>query len=173
MGFIDSYKRLEKLCSEMYGDNHGLSAYIDEMLAKSHGFCFVPGWNEDLKQLKHYRWVRNQIAHEPGCTEKNMCEHGDAKWLDDFYSRIMNQTDPLTLYAKALKPRKSVNTKQSSKTTSPKQTYKANTTSYNRHFTDAPKKRSHKRIGWLAFLILALLLAAVVYLISEFAPQLI
>lgn len=155
----------------MYGDNHGLSAYIDEMLDKSCGSYFVPGWNEDLKRLKRYRWVRNQIAHEPGWTEKNMCERGDAKWLDDFYSRIMNQTDPLTLYAKALKPRKSVNTKQSSKTTSPKQTYKVNTTSYDRRFADAPKKRSHKRIGWLAFLILALLAGAAVYLILEFAPQ--
>ena len=34
MKFIDSYKRLEKLCSEVYGDNHGVSAYIEEMVKK-------------------------------------------------------------------------------------------------------------------------------------------
>lgn len=53
-----------------------------------------------MKNLKHYRWVRNQISHEPGCSEENMCEPEDARWLDRFYSRIMNQTDPLALYRK-------------------------------------------------------------------------
>lgn len=100
MSFIDSYKRLEKLCSEMYGDPHGLSTYIDEMLGKPNDSYYVSGWNEDLKQLKHYRWVRNQIVHEPGCTEENMCEPSDAQWLDHFYSRIMSTNDPLALYHK-------------------------------------------------------------------------
>ena len=34
MGFIESYKRLEKICEEIYGDTqsdtHGVKAYIDE-----------------------------------------------------------------------------------------------------------------------------------------------
>ena len=50
---------------------------------------------------KHYRWVRNQISHEPGCNESNMCELDDEIWLNHFYSRIMNQTDPLSMYRKA------------------------------------------------------------------------
>ena len=107
MGFIDSYKELEKLCSEMYNNNHGLSTYIDEMIKKSNGSHYVSGWNEDLKQLKHYRWIRNRIVHEPGCTEENMCDPDDAQWLDNFYSRIMSVSDPLALYRKA-RDRKSV-----------------------------------------------------------------
>ncbi len=91
MSFIDSYKRLEKLCSEIYSDNHGVSSYIDEMINTPIGARYVPGWDEDLKQLKHYRWVRNQIVHDPGCTEENMCEYGDAQWLDSFRSRIMEE----------------------------------------------------------------------------------
>ena len=55
MSFIDSYKRLEKLCSEIYNDNHGVSSYIDEMINTPIGARYVPGWDEDLKQLKHYR----------------------------------------------------------------------------------------------------------------------
>lgn len=109
MSFIDSYKRLEKLCSEIYSDNHGLSTYIDEMLDTPDGSYYVSGWNEDLKQLKHYRWVRNQIVHEPNCTEENMCEPGDMQWIDNFYSRIMSITDPLALYGKAKSPRKEQN----------------------------------------------------------------
>ncbi len=43
MSFIDSYKRLEKLCDEVYSDNHGLSAYIDEMNNNPNGAYYVPG----------------------------------------------------------------------------------------------------------------------------------
>ena len=101
MSFISSYKHLEKLCGEVFNDNRRISAYIDEMQRAPNGAFYVHSWNEDLKTLKHYRWVRNQIAHEPDCDEQNMCDPSDALWLDDFYSRIMNQTDPLALYRKA------------------------------------------------------------------------
>ena len=101
MSFIEAYKHLEKLCGEVLNDDRRISAYIDEMINKPRGQYIVSGWNEDLKKLKHYRWVRNKITHEPDCTEENMCEPNDTVWLQNFYSRIMNQTDPLTLYAKA------------------------------------------------------------------------
>ena len=101
MGFIDSYKHLEKLCGEVLNDDRRVSAYIDEMLSTPRGSYYVRTWDEDLKNLKHYRWVRNQISHEPGCTEQNMCTRKDELWLDEFYSRIMNQTDPLSLYHQA------------------------------------------------------------------------
>ena len=32
MGFIESYKHLEKLCSEVMRDDRRISAYIDEMM---------------------------------------------------------------------------------------------------------------------------------------------
>ncbi len=101
MGFIDSYKHLEKICGEVLNDDRRVSAYIDEMLSTPRGSYYVRTWDEDLKKLKHYRWVRNQISHEPGCTEKNMCKPEDTLWVDGFYSRIMNQTDPLSLYHQA------------------------------------------------------------------------
>ena len=63
------------------------------------------GWVEDLKCLKHYRWVRNQIVHDPNSSEENMCDLSDAQWIDNFYDRIMKQGDPLAMYQKATKPR--------------------------------------------------------------------
>ena len=102
MSFISSYKHLEKLCGEVMNDRRCISAYIEEMERKPRGAFYVPSWNDDLKALKHYRWVRNQIAHEPDCDEDNMCDEDDVLWLAQFYSRIMNQTDPLTLYRKAI-----------------------------------------------------------------------
>lgn len=104
MGFMESYKHLEKICVEIYEATGGVSAYIDEMSHTTHGSYYVPNWDDDLKRLKHYRWVRNRIAHEPNCTEQNMCESGDIEWLDHFYKRIINQNDPLTLYSMAVKP---------------------------------------------------------------------
>lgn len=105
MGFIDSYKHLEQICGDSLRDSRRVSAYIDEMKNKPSGSYLVKGWDDDLKQLEHYRWVRNRIAHDPGCSEENICKAGDALWLDDFYARIMNQTDPLALYYRAMRLR--------------------------------------------------------------------
>ena len=105
MGFVESYKHLEKLCGEVLNNEKKVSAYIDAMVEIADGALRVPGWDDDLKQLKHYRWTRNKIAHEPNCTEENMCKPADVKWVDGFYDRIMQQTDPLALYRKATSKR--------------------------------------------------------------------
>lgn len=102
MGFIDSYKRLEKICGEIMGNERRVSAYIDEMARIPNGSYYVKEWDEDLKKLKRYRWIRNKIVHDPGCSEENMCDATDTVWIDHFYSRIINQSDPLALYRKAI-----------------------------------------------------------------------
>ena len=103
MGFMDSYKQLEKLCGDMLGEGR-VSAYIKEMSDKPRGAYLVSSWETDLKRLRHCRRIRNRIVHEPDCAEENMCLPEDVKWLDDFYARIMNQTDPLALYYKYTHP---------------------------------------------------------------------
>ena len=150
MSFIDSYKRLEKLCNEIYGDNHGLSSYIDEMINNPSGSRYVAGWDEVLKQLKHYRWVRNQIVHEPDCTEDNMCEPGDAEWLESFHLRIMSASDPLAMYRKARNPQV---------TQKPKQTHS------NKYTYPEYKKTTSKPAGCLTYVMGVLLVVAVVVLI--------
>ena len=107
MGFLDSYKRLERLCRDVMDDDRRLSAYIDEMVRLTDGSRRVSGWDRDLKQLKHYRWVRNQIVHDPDCSEENMCGPEDVRWIEDFHARIMNQTDPLALYRRVTQERES------------------------------------------------------------------
>lgn len=149
MSFIDSYKRLEKLCSEMYGEMHGVSIYIDEMIKNPGGSYFVQGWNEDLKQLKHYRWVRNQIIHEPGCTEENMCVPYDEQWINDFYSRIMATNDPLALYRKARNQRSTENKAATQKTTT---------------YTYPEQRVSKQPIGCFTYLMGILLVAVAVVL---------
>lgn len=152
MSFIASYKHLEKLCGDMLNDRHGVSAYIDEMLNKPRGTYHVGGWDNDLKQLKHYRWVRNQIVHEPSCTEENMCHPKDVDWLNDFYNRIMNQTDPLALYRKAMRP------KPTAKPIARSQNFEPTLSNYSYlTHTARPKKISGKAVGWMVFLFLTVL----------------
>ena len=107
MGFLESYKRLERLCRDVMDDDRRVSAYIDEMIRLTDGSRRVSGWDRDLKQLKHYRWVRNQIVHDPDCSEENMCGPEDVRWIEDFHARIMNQTDPLALYRRVTQERES------------------------------------------------------------------
>ena len=149
MSFIDSYKRLEKLCSEIYGN--GVKSYIEEMSNNPMGSRCVTGWGEDLKKLKHYKWVRNQISHEPDCTEDNMCESNDAEWLDNFRSRIMSGSDPLTLYRKARYPHATQKEKQPQKV---EHTYPRYT-----------QRSAPKTTGCLTYVIGALLVISVVALI--------
>ena len=150
MGFINSYKQLEKLCNEIYGDNHGISSYIDDMSKLTSASYYVSSWDDDLKQLKHYRWIRNQIVHEPNCTEENLCEYEDAKWLENFHSRIMSGTDPLALYRKA---------RSSQVTHKPKQ---AKSTEY--VYTEY-KRTPSKPTGCLTYLVGVLLIIIVIALV--------
>lgn len=105
MSFMTSYKKLEQLCRDITGEERPVSAYIEEMKNTTLGSRYVPGWDDDLKKLKHYRWVRNQIVHETGKTEENMCTSVDVAWLEQFYSRILNRDDPLARYYLVMKQR--------------------------------------------------------------------
>lgn len=99
MGFMNSYKRLDNLCRDMNGV--GVTGYIEDMEHELNGSYYVNGWKSDYSQLKKYRHIRNRIAHENDVDEGNLCSDKDAAWLEDFYQRVIKQTDPLTLCYKA------------------------------------------------------------------------
>ena len=62
------------------------------------GFKYVPTWNGDLKQLKHYRWLRNKIVHEVDADEEKLCKKSDETWINNFTKSLINNKDPLSLY---------------------------------------------------------------------------
>lgn len=95
MGFLEAYKYLDNLCKDMNGI--GVTGYIRDMEQESNGDFYVGGWKKDYLQLKHYRYIRNQIAHENYAHESDMCSFKDTAWLDEFYQHIIGQTDPLAL----------------------------------------------------------------------------
>ena len=154
MCFVDSYKRLEKLLNEVYGDSHGISVYIDEMVNISDGSYYVSDWKQDLKQLKHYRWVRNQIVHEPACTEENMCTPEDIQWINDFYSRVMAANDPLSKYRR-FKQRTKLNDTDDVDTEDV-------------YIEHKYEKTNDKSVGWLTFLAGVLFGSVVTFLVLNF-----
>lgn len=158
MSFIESYKHLDKICGEMFETQYGVSAYIEEMLNNPHGSFLVKGWENDLKQLKHYRWVRNQIVHEPDCYEETMCEVGDDEWLDDFYGRIINQTDPLAMYRKATRPQPVAKSAQNHEPVQLQYTYSEQ--------PDWSKHKSKKVVGWIVFSIIVAIV--LLYLVLKY-----
>ena len=90
---FDEYKRVDRICCDMFSEQQGISRYIAEMEKNSfYGPSAVPSWNRDYRCLKRMRWLRNQIAHETSAAD---CGVEDATWLEEFHIRLLDRRDPL------------------------------------------------------------------------------
>ena len=69
--FFDEYKKLDKLCSEMYGKNSGgVTCYLNDMMTVPvMQRNRIPEWNQTYDRLRELRHIRNQMAHEEGSFE--------------------------------------------------------------------------------------------------------
>ncbi|MDE5593349.1 MAG: hypothetical protein K2I75_05385 [Clostridiales bacterium] len=79
----------------MYSSDEGVSAYIKEM--ESIPFdeqTVVDNWDNVYRQLKHLRWMRNQLAHELDINTE-FCEQDDIDCVVGFYNSILSGVDPL------------------------------------------------------------------------------
>jgi hypothetical protein len=98
--FFEEYKRLDRLCADMFSCQNGVSAYIEQMESEAfQGRRHVPAWDADYKMLKHVRWVRNQIAHDSG--GYLMSGPKDLQDVLEYRQRILLGTDALALLKKA------------------------------------------------------------------------
>lgn len=107
--FFEEYKRLDKLCCDMYQCSNGVTQYIEDM--NTTPFCTVSNWRDDLEQLKRLRHIRNDLAHTQGAFSENLCSQQDIDWIHDFYNRILQQTDPLAMRHRLSSPRKPASAK--------------------------------------------------------------
>ena len=97
--FFEEFKRLDKICREIYGVSQGgVTNYIEDMKSVS---AFeskeIPSWDSDLKFLIKMRHIRNQLSHGIDTMNLPMCGQSDILWLKDFYNRILEQSDPIAL----------------------------------------------------------------------------
>lgn len=96
--FLEAFKRLDKVCREMYMADKGVTSYINDMENVSQFEALsIANWDTDLRRLKQLRHLRNQLSHEVGTLNEDMCTQNDIDWLRTFYKRIFNRTDPLAL----------------------------------------------------------------------------
>ena len=103
--FLDKYKQLESLLRDMLhpqqGSN-GVTEYINIMESTPYREQIsVSNWDETYKELKHLRWVRNQIAHKSSSLP--FSDEEDTVALNDFYESIMQLNDPIASIEKLKK----------------------------------------------------------------------
>lgn len=105
--FFEEFKKLDKLCRELYNAPNGVTHYIDDMKAASWDNCrCIPNWKTDLETLIKLRHIRNHLAHTEGAFNENICTPNDIDWIKNFHQRIMSQSDPLALLNQMLRAKK-------------------------------------------------------------------
>lgn len=96
--FLEEFKRVDKLCREIYDDDRGISSYIDDMKAvPGYESSKIPKWDETLSNLKRLRHIRTQLAHEVGTMNAEMCDRRDIDWLKAFRQSILDTSDPVAV----------------------------------------------------------------------------
>lgn len=113
VAFLETYKRLDKLCQELYDDNKGVTSYIDDLKQQSAiGRRRIPGWDHDLNQLIALRHLRNRLTHEVGTMEKPLCTQEEIEEIETMHQRILSRTDPLAQLRKVLQTTRLRTTRQ-------------------------------------------------------------
>lgn len=95
--FLKDYKKLDELCKQVLGSDRGISEYIDQMQSEGKGCSKVPNWDNDLKELKRLRWMRNRLVHDADSFDMLTVTNEDIFYLKEFRSRILNCEDPFAL----------------------------------------------------------------------------
>lgn len=94
--FQEEYKKLDKLCKDCFSSVDGVSEYIRQLENEQYSLQkFIISWEDDYKMLKHVRWIRNQLSHEVGALQSDICTQEDLCFVINFYDKIINCTDAL------------------------------------------------------------------------------
>ena len=98
---LEEYKYVDKICQEMLGAGKGVTAYIEQLDETPMTVRYwITEWNDEYRQLKHVRWLRNQIAHSTGTVD---CTQFDLEWLKGFHNRLLTQQDILAKAHRVIK----------------------------------------------------------------------
>ncbi|MDE6475211.1 MAG: hypothetical protein K2L70_08945 [Clostridia bacterium] len=99
--FLEEYKRLDKLCKEVLNSNEGISSYICEMeTTPFETTAEISAWDSTYKQLKNFRWMRNQLVHEISLDEE-FCTKEDIDNIKKLYELIFKTQDPLSIASRS------------------------------------------------------------------------
>lgn len=94
--FFEEYKRLDRLCSDIYSCQDEIRQYLENMECQfSAGEKVVPNWMRDYRKLRELRKRRNTLAHN--VSEYQVCTERDIEDVKEFTNRILRRQDPLAL----------------------------------------------------------------------------
>ena len=111
---LEEYKYVDKICQEMLGAGKGVTAYIEQLDKTPVTVRYwITEWNDEYRQLKHIRWLRNQIAHSTGTVD---CTQSDLEWLKGFHNRLLTQQDLLAKAHRVIKESQIQRQQQQAKT---------------------------------------------------------
>ena len=98
---LEEYKYVDAICRDMLGAEKGVTTYIEQLDETPMTVRYwITEWNDEYRQLKHIRWLRNQIAHSTGYVE---CTQSDLDWLKGFHNRLLTQQDLLAKAHRVIK----------------------------------------------------------------------
>lgn len=96
--FFDIFSKVDKLCIDIYQNEHGLADYVEDMRSISLNTVEdIPDWESDLLCLMSLRNIRNSLINTPGAFQEAVCTEEHLEYLEQFYQRILDRQDPMAL----------------------------------------------------------------------------
>ena len=97
LDYLDSYKRLDQLCRDMFRSKDGVTEYINQMDRVISRINSKQDWRNFYSRLKYQRRLRNNLVHN---TEFSECTEEDIDEVEYFFELILKQEDPLACIRK-------------------------------------------------------------------------
>ena len=97
LDYLESYKRLDQLCRDMFRTKDGVTEYINQMDRVISRINSKRDWRNFYSRLKYQRRLRNNLVHNTDCSE---CTEEDIDEIEYFFELILKQEDPLAYIRK-------------------------------------------------------------------------
>lgn len=92
--FLQEYNELDNLIKQYLKSEKGINTYIDVLDALPEEKQFL--YYDDIKKLKHMVWLNQKLDNSEECEVLK----DDVDELINYYTRIINNDDPLRLISK-------------------------------------------------------------------------
>ena len=97
LDYLESYKRLDQLCRDMFRSKDGVTEYINQMDRVISKINSKQDWRNFYSRLKYQRRLRNDLVHNTECLD---CTEEDIDEIEYFFDLILKQEDPLACIRK-------------------------------------------------------------------------
>ena len=90
LDYLESYKRLDQLCRDMFRSKDGVTEYINQMDRVISRINSKEDWRNFYSRLKYQRRLRNNLVHNTECSE---CTEEDIDEVEYFFELILSLSE--------------------------------------------------------------------------------